>query len=64
MADDPAPAVSPAPMTPEEQVALGAPLLPGSRTEIGYLALEALKLPATALRMLLGSPSRATDPVH
>ena len=41
-----------------------SPISPGSRTEIGYLALEALKLPATAVRMLLGSPSRAADPVH
>ncbi len=30
-----------------------SPIVPGSRTEVGYLALEALKLPVTALQALL-----------
>jgi len=30
-----------------------SPIMPGSRTEAGYLALEALKLPVTALQALL-----------
>ena len=30
-----------------------SPIVPGSRTEAGYLALEALKLPVTALQALL-----------
>ncbi len=30
-----------------------SPIIPGSRTEVGYLALEALKLPVTALQALL-----------
>ncbi len=34
-----------------------SPIMAGSRTEAGYLALEALKLPVTALRNLLGAPS-------
>jgi uncharacterized SAM-binding protein YcdF (DUF218 family) len=34
-----------------------SPITAGSRTEIGYLALEALKLPVAALRMVLGTPS-------
>ena len=38
-----------------------SPIKAGSRTEAGYLAVEALKLPATALRNLLGSSS--PDPV-
>lgn len=33
---------------------LTSPILPGSRTEAGYLALEALKLPVTAIRNLFG----------
>jgi len=38
MADDPA-SISPASViTPEEQVALGAPMMPGSRSEIGRIA--------------------------
>lgn len=31
-----------------------SPIIAGSRTEVGYLALEALKLPVTALQALLG----------
>ena len=35
-----------------------SPIIPGSRTEAGYLALEALKLPVTALQALLdGHPA-------
>ena len=34
-----------------------SPITAGSRTEVGYLALEALKLPVAALRMVLGTPS-------
>lgn len=34
-----------------------SPITPGSRIELGYLALEALKLPVTALQALLGSHS-------
>jgi uncharacterized SAM-binding protein YcdF (DUF218 family) len=37
-----------------------SPIKAGSRTETGYLAVEALKLPVTALRNLLGS---SPDPV-
>ncbi|HEV8148905.1 MAG TPA: YdcF family protein [Gemmatimonadales bacterium] len=37
-----------------------SPITAGSRTELGYLALEALKLPVTALQALLGI--RATSP--
>ncbi len=32
--------------------AAGSPIAPGSRAEAGYLALEALKLPVTAVRLL------------
>lgn len=32
-----------------------SPIIPGSRREVGYLALEALKLPVTALQALLNS---------
>lgn len=34
-----------------------SPIMAGSRREVGYLALEALKLPVTAIRNLFGSPS-------
>ena len=34
-----------------------SPIVPGSRTEAGYLALEALKLPVTALQALLNRHS-------
>lgn len=34
-----------------------SPITAGSRTEVEYLALEALKLPVAALRMVLGAPS-------
>jgi uncharacterized SAM-binding protein YcdF (DUF218 family) len=34
-----------------------SPIMAGSRTEIGYLALEALKLPVTALQALLSHPA-------
>lgn len=35
-----------------------SPIIAWSRTEVGYLALEALKLPVTAFRNLLGPKSR------
>lgn len=42
-----------------------SPIMAGSRTEAGYLALEALKLPVTALRNLLGAPStEAVTAIH
>lgn len=31
-----------------------SPIVPGSRTEVGYLALEALKFPIAAIRTLIG----------
>jgi uncharacterized SAM-binding protein YcdF (DUF218 family) len=34
-----------------------SPILAGSRIEAGYLALEALKLPVTAIRNMFGQPS-------
>ena len=34
-----------------------SPIVPGSRTEAGYLALEALKLPVSALQALINGPS-------
>lgn len=34
-----------------------SPITAGSRTEVEYLALEALKLPVAALRMVLGAPA-------
>lgn len=34
-----------------------SPIMAGSRTEAGYLALEALKLPVTAIRNMFGPPS-------
>ena len=40
-----------------------SPIMAGSRTEAGYLAVEALKLPAIALRNLLGSSSPDSEPV-
>ena len=40
-----------------------SPIMAGSRTEAGYLAVEALKLPAIALRHLLGSTSTDPEPV-
>ncbi|MFN3433989.1 MAG: AI-2E family transporter, partial [Sphingomonas sp.] len=61
MADNTRPAVPAAPITPEEQVALGAPLLPGSRSEIGRIAqrrdrlLAALTLIA-GIGLVLGTP--------
>jgi uncharacterized SAM-binding protein YcdF (DUF218 family) len=36
-----------------------SPILPGSRTEREYLALEALKLPVAAVRMLMGKSTTA-----
>ena len=40
-----------------------SPILPGSRTEVAYLALEALKLPVAAVRMAMGrSPALAPTP--
>ena len=42
-----------------------SPILPGSRTELGYLAQEALKLPVAAFRMLLGAPAAPpAEPPH
>jgi uncharacterized SAM-binding protein YcdF (DUF218 family) len=42
-----------------------SPIMAGSRREVGYLALEALKLPVTAIRNLFGSPSpEAVTVVH
>jgi hypothetical protein len=42
-----------------------SPIMAGSRTEAGYLALEALKLPVTAFRNMLGTPSpEAASVVH
>ena len=42
-----------------------SPIMAGSRREAGYLALEALKLPVTAIRNLFGSPSpEAVTVVH
>ena len=38
-----------------------SPILPGSRTEAGYLALEALKFPVAALRTITG-PKPAQSP--
>ena len=38
-----------------------SPIMAGSRTEAGYLALEALKLPVTAIRNMFGPP--APEPV-
>ena len=43
-------------LTPFVSPTRTSPIAPWSRAEIGYLTLEALKLPATALRMLFGSP--------
>lgn len=40
-----------------------SPIMAGSRTEVGYLALEALKLPVTAIRNMFGSPSPEPAPV-
>ena len=40
-----------------------SPILPGSRTEVGYLVLEALKLPLAAVRMAMGhSPALPPSP--
>lgn len=40
-----------------------SPILAGSRTEAGYLALEALKFPVAALRTLVARPpGQSTDP--
>jgi uncharacterized SAM-binding protein YcdF (DUF218 family) len=40
-----------------------SPILPGSRTEVGYLVLEALKLPVAAVRMVMGhSPALTPSP--
>ncbi len=36
-----------------------SPIVPGSRTEVGYLALEALKLPVAAVRTLVGYKTSA-----
>jgi uncharacterized SAM-binding protein YcdF (DUF218 family) len=42
-----------------------SPIMAGSRREVGYLALEALKLPVTAIRNLFGSPApEAVTVVH
>ncbi len=40
-----------------------SPILPGSRAEVAYLALEALKLPVAAVRMVMGhSPADTPSP--
>lgn len=41
-------------LVPSTSPTLSSPIVPGSRTEAGYLALEALKFPVAALRTLLG----------
>lgn len=41
-------------LKPATSPTLTSPILPGSRTEIGYLALEALKLPVAAVRTVVG----------
>lgn len=46
-------------LRPKSSPTLTSPIVPGSRTEAGYLALEALKLPAAAVRALL--EKRAAD---
>jgi uncharacterized SAM-binding protein YcdF (DUF218 family) len=43
-------------LDPESSPTRTSPIIPGSRTEAGYLALEALKFPVAALRTLMGEP--------
>jgi uncharacterized SAM-binding protein YcdF (DUF218 family) len=43
-------------LDPESSPTRTSPIVPGSRTEAGYLALEALKFPVAALRTLMGEP--------
>jgi uncharacterized SAM-binding protein YcdF (DUF218 family) len=52
-------------LTPLVSPTRTSPIKPWSRTEAGYLALEAVKLPVTAIRMLFGSPaSGSAEIVH
>ncbi len=53
MADAPDPVSTATPMSAEDQVALGAPLLPGTRSEIGRIALRRDRLLA-ALTLIAG----------
>ncbi len=39
-----------------------SPIVPGSRTEAGYLALEALKFPVAAVRTVVGHRARESSP--
>jgi uncharacterized SAM-binding protein YcdF (DUF218 family) len=41
-------------LDPTSSPTLTSPIVPGSRTEAGYLALEALKFPVAAIRTLFG----------
>jgi uncharacterized SAM-binding protein YcdF (DUF218 family) len=41
-------------LDPESSPTRTSPIVPGSRTEAGYLALEALKFPIAALRTVVG----------
>jgi len=41
-------------LKPATSPTLTSPIVPGSRTEMGYLALEALKLPVAAIRTVIG----------
>lgn len=61
MADDPDPAPPSPPITPEEQIALGAPLMPGTRSEIGRIAQRRDRLLAAftliaGIGLALGTP--------
>ncbi len=61
MADDPDPASSARPISSEEQVALGAPLLPNTRSKIGRIALRRDRLLAaftliSGIGLALGTP--------
>ncbi|HEU5220323.1 MAG TPA: YdcF family protein [Gemmatimonadales bacterium] len=49
-------------LTPESSPTQTSPIVPGSRKEAGYLAVEALKFPIAALRALLGHRSSAVEP--
>ena len=46
-------------LTPFTSPTRTSPIMAGSRIELGYLALEALKLPVTALQSLLGGRTSA-----
>jgi uncharacterized SAM-binding protein YcdF (DUF218 family) len=49
-------------LDPESSPTLTSPIIPGSRIEAGYLALEALKFSVAALRAVVGHKVSRVEP--